>query len=64
MNYSKLTQRESDVVTLKRRGLGDREIASILEISYSTVRSYLDRARLKLKCQNTFHLVARAKRKK
>ena len=63
MLYDKLTQRESAVVTLKKKGLSDREVATILRISYSTVRSYLDRARLKLGCNNTFELISIVKKK-
>ena len=64
MLYRNLTQRESDVVTLKKKGLGDREVANILHISYSTVRSYLNRARYKLKCNNTLQLISIVKKYK
>ena len=64
MIYCNLTQRESDVVTLKKQGMGDREVAAALHISYSTVRSYINRALIKLNCSNTYHLISIAKKNK
>ncbi len=58
MTAKKLSPREKEVIILKMSGLCDKEIAGKLNISYGTVRSHIDRAKLKLKCTNTFQLIA------
>ncbi len=58
MTAKKLSPREKEVIILKMNGLCDKEIAGRLNISYGTVRSHIDRAKLKLKCTNTFQLIA------
>lgn len=59
MNKGILTDREKDILTLKMRGLCDKEVAEQLAISYSTVRTHIDRARLKLGCSNTMQLLGK-----
>ena len=49
MTAKKLSPREKEVIILKMNGLCDKEIAGRLNISYGTVRSHIDRAKLKLK---------------
>jgi len=39
-----LTQRERDVLALLVRGIGDKQIAQELGVSYRTVRTHLERA--------------------
>lgn len=59
MRKGLLTDREMDILTLKLDGLCDKEIAEKLAISYSTVRTHIDRARLKLGCSNTLQLLVK-----
>jgi DNA-binding CsgD family transcriptional regulator len=54
--YGKLTRRESDVVALVARGCRDRDIARILDISFSTVRTHIDNALEKHGCANRAEL--------
>ena len=54
-----LSQREDEVVRVKKEGLLDKEIALKLNISYWTVRSYIARAKIKLDCVNTFHMLSK-----
>ena len=54
-----LTAREMDIIALKMNGLCDKEVAEQLAISYSTVRTHIDRARLKLGCSNTMQLLGK-----
>ncbi|MBR6099202.1 helix-turn-helix transcriptional regulator [bacterium] len=61
MNKRILTKREKDILALKIKGLGDKEIAKVLSISYSTVRTHLDKARYKYNCPTTLMLILRAK---
>ncbi len=61
MRLEKLSTREKQVISLKMDGLCDKEIAGELNISYGTVRSHIDRAKLKLKCSNTYQLIAVAR---
>ena len=56
-----LTQREKDILALKLKGLGDKEIANKLSISYSTVRTHIDKAKYKYGCSSTLLLLLRAK---
>lgn len=58
MKRKVLTRREKEVVELKMKGLGDKEIAAKLQISYGTVRNHLEKARLKYSCSSTFQLIA------
>ena len=55
-----LSGREKAVIILKSAGLGDKEIAKELSISYGTVRTYIDRAKIKLGCENTLQLAITA----
>jgi DNA-binding NarL/FixJ family response regulator len=54
--FSKLTRREREVVTLVVEGLLDKEIAERLGISYTTVRTHLDRSFQKLGVSNRSRL--------
>jgi DNA-binding CsgD family transcriptional regulator len=54
--FSRLTRRERDVVTLVVEGLLDKEIAERLGISYTTVRTHLDRSFQKLGVSNRSRL--------
>lgn len=54
-----LTSRERDVARLIGRGCTDREIASLLGIGFSTVRTHLGRCLEKLGCSNRAELAAR-----
>ena len=60
MNEKLITEREKAIIVLKKTGLGDREVAKKLAISYSTVRTHIERAKLKLGCNSTLELVSRA----
>lgn len=53
---SRLTRRERDVVALVVEGLLDKEIAERLGISYTTVRTHLDRSFQKLGVTNRSRL--------
>ncbi|WP_281247810.1 helix-turn-helix transcriptional regulator [Paraburkholderia lycopersici] len=55
--FSRLTRRERDVVSLVVEGLLDKEIAERLGISYTTVRTHLDRSFQKLGVSNRSRLV-------
>lgn len=59
MRKELLTSREKDILTLKREGLCDKEVAKRLAISYSTVRTHIDRARLRFGCSNTAQLLVK-----
>jgi DNA-binding CsgD family transcriptional regulator len=54
--FSRLTRRERDVVSLVVEGLLDKEIAERLGISYTTVRTHLDRSFQKLGVSNRSRL--------
>jgi DNA-binding CsgD family transcriptional regulator len=54
-----LATREREVALLAARGRGDREIARDLGIGFATVRTYLQRAFLKLGVSNRTELAAR-----
>jgi DNA-binding NarL/FixJ family response regulator len=54
--FSKLTRREREVVKLVVEGLLDKEIAERLGISYTTVRTHLDRSFQKLGVSNRSRL--------
>ncbi len=60
MTKFELSDREKAVIILKIAGLGDKEIAEKLSISYGTVRTYIDRAKIKLGCENMLQLVVTA----
>ncbi len=60
MTKLELSDREKAVIILKIAGLGDKEIAEKLSISYGTVRTYIDRAKIKLGCENMLQLVVTA----
>lgn len=47
-----LTARESQVVLLVSKGLGDKQIAKLLDIGFTTVRTHLKNAMLKMDCHN------------
>jgi len=55
-----LTEREKDILALKLDGLIDKEVAKRLAISYSTVRTHINRARLKCGCESTLQLILQA----
>ncbi|MBV8261899.1 MAG: hypothetical protein JO239_13370 [Paraburkholderia sp.] len=54
--FSRLTRRERDVVALVVEGLLDKEIAGRLGISYTTVRTHVDRSFQKLGVNNRSRL--------
>lgn len=55
----KLSKRQKEIIRLKMLGLRDREISTMLDISYGTVRTHIDRAKLKLKCGSIAQLVTK-----
>ena len=61
MTRFELSRREKDVVSLKIAGLCDKEIAKELSISYGTVRTHLERAKIKLGCESVIQLAIMAK---
>ena len=56
---SPLTARELEVVNLVSKGLGDKEVARLLNISFTTVRTHLNHALKKLDCANRTELASR-----
>lgn len=54
-----LTAREQEVVNLVSKGLGDKEVARLLNISITTVRTHLNHALKKLDCANRTELASR-----
>lgn len=56
VKITKLTPREKEIIELKIKGLVDKQIANELGIKYGTVRTYIDRLKLKLNCCNTIQL--------
>lgn len=61
MGLKKLSKRESTILSMKMRGMGDKEVAESLEISYWTVRSYLSRLKEKFECQTTLQVIAKSR---
>ncbi|WP_190235338.1 LuxR family transcriptional regulator [Allorhizobium terrae] len=55
-----LAHRERECLALAAQGKSHKEISLILSISDYTARGHLTSARLKLKCRNTVHAVAKA----
>jgi len=51
----RLTPKETDVITLVASGYSDKEIGSQLNISYGTVRDYIDKIVLKTRARNRTH---------
>ncbi len=51
----KLTPKETDVITLVASGFSDKEIGLKLNISYGTVRDYIDKIVLKMHARNRTH---------
>lgn len=51
----KLTPKEKEVITLAASGYTDKEIGLKLNISYGTVRDYIDKIVLKLNARNRTH---------
>ena len=60
MGLKKLSERESMILKMKMEGMGDKEVAETLEISYWTVRSYLRRLKDKFECKTTLQVVAKS----
>lgn len=58
MAFEVLTTREREIAALISRGCTDREIAGILKISFSTVRTHLNRVLAKLGCSNRAEIAA------
>ncbi len=56
---TKLTNRETQVCALVKKGMDNREIASHLFISVSTVKNHLRSIHKKLKVQTRAQLMAR-----
>lgn len=61
MKKKVFTNREKEILKLKMNGLGDKEVAEKLSISYYTVRTHIERAKSKLGCSNVIQLVSLAK---
>ncbi|MBC8063244.1 MAG: PAS domain S-box protein [Chlorobia bacterium] len=55
-----LSEREQKILNLASSGLIDKEIATALDISLTTVRTYWDRLRSKLSASNRTHALALA----
>lgn len=55
-----LARRERECLYLAAKGNSHKEISVILQISDYTARAHLTSARLKLRCRNTAHAVAKA----
>ncbi len=55
-----LSPREEQALTWAARGCTSSDIAGIMNVSYGTVRSYLESARSKLRCVNLTHTAASA----
>ena len=51
----KLTPKEINVLTLVAQGYTDKEIGTKLNISYATVRDYIDKIVLKTQARNRTH---------
>lgn len=51
-----LTKRKKEVLELVISGLSDKEIASCLNLSYGSIRDYIDKIRLKLGAGNRVHI--------
>lgn len=54
----RISRREREVLHLISEGLSDKEIASKLQISYGTVRDYVDKINYKLGSKSRAHAVA------
>lgn len=52
----KLTPKETEVITLVASGFSDKEIGLKLNISYGTVRDYIDKIVLKTQARNRTHV--------
>lgn len=59
LRKNQLTCRESEVAGLVSKGLTDKEVARILDISFTTVRTHLTQALRKLECANRTELACR-----
>ncbi len=55
-----LSRREEQALTWAARGKTSSEIADIIQVSYASVRTYLESAKSKLYCVNLTHTVASA----
>jgi DNA-binding CsgD family transcriptional regulator len=54
----RLSPREQQTILLAGQGLTDREIASVLCVSHSTVRTYFERIKQKIGALSKTHAVA------
>jgi len=59
LKTNQLTCREREVAGLVSKGLTDKEVARILDISFTTVRTHLTQALRKLECANRTELACR-----
>ena len=55
-----LSKREHEALTWAARGKTGAEIANVMNVSYATVRTYIESSRRKLGCENVTHAVAMA----
>ena len=53
-----LSERQKQIIKLKMLGFSDKEISIKLQIGYGTVRTHIDRAKLKLNCVSMTQLVS------
>jgi DNA-binding CsgD family transcriptional regulator len=58
--HIELSRREEQALTWAARGKTSSEIADIMQVSYASVRTYLESARSKLCCANLTHTAASA----
>lgn len=56
----RLTERQQDILLLIADGMPDREIATELHVSMTTVYRHVENLRLVLRARNRAHAVARA----
>lgn len=47
-----LTSREQEVVRLVTKGLSDKDVANLLDISFTTLRTHLNNSMRKIGCNN------------
>lgn len=56
-NYKELSVRQIECLYYLLRGMSNKEIGALLQISSRTVESYLEQVKIKLRCLNTSDLI-------